>query len=41
VRALIRPLDRLIPPIERAPFLRDHMLRVSSGSLRAIARRPA
>lgn len=41
VRELLRPADRLIPPFERwAPF-RRRMLRVTSGSLRVIARRPA
>lgn len=39
IRALVRPLDRLIPPFERwAPF-RERMLRVTSGSMRVIARR--
>ena len=39
VRQLVRPADRLIPPFERwAPF-RKRMLRVTSGSLRVVARR--
>jgi SAM-dependent methyltransferase len=38
VRSLIRPLDRLVPPVERLPGLRDRIVRVTSGSLRAIAR---
>ena len=43
VRSLVRPLDRVVPPVERAPWLRDRVVRVTSGSLRAIARarRPA
>jgi SAM-dependent methyltransferase len=39
VRQLVRPADRLIPPFERLPALRERMLRVTSGSLRVIARR--
>lgn len=38
VRALVQPLDRLVPPIERAPWVRDRIIRVTSGSLRAMAR---
>lgn len=38
VRSLVRPLDRLVPPLERLPGLRARVLRVPSGSLRAIAR---
>lgn len=39
VRQLVRPADRLIPPFERLAALRERMLRVTSGSLRVIARR--
>lgn len=37
VRQLIRPLDRLIPMVERSRWLRDRIIRVTSGSLRGIA----
>ncbi|MGH0031437.1 MAG: class I SAM-dependent methyltransferase [Myxococcota bacterium] len=40
VRELVRPLDRLIPPFERWRPFRGRMLRVTSGSLRVIARKP-
>jgi hypothetical protein len=38
VRELIRPLGALVPRFEDLPVFRDRMLRVTSGSLRAIAR---
>jgi 2-polyprenyl-3-methyl-5-hydroxy-6-metoxy-1,4-benzoquinol methylase len=38
VRRLVRPLDRLVPPIERTAPLRGRVLKVTSGSMRAIAR---
>jgi SAM-dependent methyltransferase len=37
VRKLIAPLDRLVLPVERAPWVRDRIIRVTSGSLRAVA----
>lgn len=37
LRQLIRPLDRLIPPLERTRLLHDRIIRVTSGSLRAVA----
>jgi SAM-dependent methyltransferase len=40
VRALIRPLDRLVPRVEHLPGLRDRRIRIPTGSLRAIARAP-
>lgn len=40
LRHLIRPMDRLIPPIEHSRLLRDRIIRITSGSLRAIARAP-
>jgi len=39
VRELIRPMDKLVPRVERHRLLRDRMVRVTSGSLRVIARR--
>jgi len=39
VRSLIRPIDRLIPRVEDAPLFREKIVRVPSGSLRAIARK--
>lgn len=41
VRQLIRPMDRLVPPLEHTRLLRDRIIRVTSGSLRAVARRRA
>lgn len=40
VRALIRPIDRLVPHLENLPGLRDRRIRIPTGSLRAIARAP-
>lgn len=39
VRQLLRPADRLLPPFERWGPLRGRIVRVTSGSLRVIARR--
>lgn len=39
VRELIHPLGRVLPHFERAAWLRDRMVRVTSGSLRLIARK--
>jgi len=39
VRELIHPLGRILPPLERTEWLRDRMVRVTSGSLRLIARK--
>lgn len=39
LRELMRPVDRAIPPVERLPGLRRRIVRVTSGSLRVIARR--
>jgi 2-polyprenyl-3-methyl-5-hydroxy-6-metoxy-1,4-benzoquinol methylase len=41
LRQLVRPLDRLIPPLERTPLLRDRIIRVTSGSLRVVAQVPS
>jgi SAM-dependent methyltransferase len=41
IRELVDPLGRIVPRFERWTALRHRMLRVTSGSLRAIARRPA
>jgi hypothetical protein len=40
IRALIHPIGKLIPQIETSALLRNRMVRVTSGSLRVIARRP-
>lgn len=40
LRRLIHPLDKLIPRIEDAAFLKEKIFRITSGSLRAIAKRP-
>jgi 2-polyprenyl-3-methyl-5-hydroxy-6-metoxy-1,4-benzoquinol methylase len=37
VRALLQPVSRLMPPIERLPRLRQARVRVTSGSMRVIA----
>ncbi|HEY3562516.1 MAG TPA: class I SAM-dependent methyltransferase [Kribbella sp.] len=37
VRELLHPASRLIPPVERLSFLRTRHIRVTSGSMRAIA----
>ena len=37
VRALFHPVSLLVPPIERLPGIRTRIIRVTSGSLRAIA----
>ena len=39
LRRLIRPFDKLIPPLEHSRALRDRIVRITSGSLRAIASR--
>lgn len=39
IRPLLHPAGRVIPPFERLPWVRDRILRVTSGSLRAVARR--
>jgi SAM-dependent methyltransferase len=39
IRELIRPLDRLVPPFEDLGALRKRMVRVTSGSMRVVARR--
>jgi 2-polyprenyl-3-methyl-5-hydroxy-6-metoxy-1,4-benzoquinol methylase len=39
-RKLVRPIDRLVPPIERVEAIRRRVIKVTSGSLRAIARKP-
>jgi 2-polyprenyl-3-methyl-5-hydroxy-6-metoxy-1,4-benzoquinol methylase len=39
IRKLIRPLDRLIPHLEHTRWLRNRMIRVTIGSLRAIGAR--
>jgi SAM-dependent methyltransferase len=36
LRQLIRPLDRMIPRIEDSTFLRERIVRITSGSLRGI-----
>lgn len=41
LRELLHPLSKLIPPVERTPPLRQRLLRITSGSLRSIARKPA
>jgi SAM-dependent methyltransferase len=38
LRELVAPLDRLVPRIEERPVLRHRMVRVTSGSMRVIAR---
>ena len=40
IRELIHPIGKLIPRIESSALLRNRMVRVTSGSLRVIARRP-
>ena len=37
IRELLHPVSRLIPPVERLPFLRRRHLRVTSGSMRVLA----
>jgi len=37
LRELLHPVSRLVPPLERLPFLRTRHIRVTSGSLRALA----
>jgi SAM-dependent methyltransferase len=37
LRELVHPVSRLIPPVERLPFLRTRRIRVTSGSMRVIA----
>jgi SAM-dependent methyltransferase len=41
IRELVDPVGRLVPGFEHWAGMRDRMLRVTSGSLRVIARRPA
>lgn len=41
IRKLVRPLDRLIPCLEDTRWLRNRMVRVTIGSLRAIGARAA
>jgi 2-polyprenyl-3-methyl-5-hydroxy-6-metoxy-1,4-benzoquinol methylase len=41
VRQLIQPVGRLVPPLEETRWLRDRVIRVTSGSLCAVARRRA
>ncbi len=41
VRALLHPASLLVPPIERLPGIRTRIIRITSGSLRAIATREA
>jgi SAM-dependent methyltransferase len=41
IRELVNPVGRVVPRFEHWPSMRDRMLRVTSGSLRVIARRPA
>jgi 2-polyprenyl-3-methyl-5-hydroxy-6-metoxy-1,4-benzoquinol methylase len=41
LRALTAPASRLVPPLERTALLRDRVIRVTSGSIRAIARKSA
>ncbi len=38
IRELIRPVDRLLPGFENWPWLRQRTLRVTSGSMRVLAR---
>jgi hypothetical protein len=40
VRELLDPIGRILPGFEHWRFVRGRMLRVTSGSLRVIARRP-
>jgi hypothetical protein len=40
IRELVDPLGRLVPGFEHWASLRERMLRVTSGSMRVIARRP-
>jgi SAM-dependent methyltransferase len=40
IRELLDPIGRLVPGFEHWASMRDRMLRVTSGSLRVIARRP-
>jgi SAM-dependent methyltransferase len=37
IRQLLHPVSAVIPPVERLPGLRSRIMRVTSGSLRAIA----
>lgn len=37
VRELLSPVSRIVPPVERLPFLRNRRIRVTSGSMRVIA----
>lgn len=39
LRQLAKPLDRLVPELENTRWLRDRIIRVTSGSLRVVARK--
>jgi 2-polyprenyl-3-methyl-5-hydroxy-6-metoxy-1,4-benzoquinol methylase len=41
IRDLVDPIGRIIPGIEHTAAMRDRMIRVTSGSMRVIARRPS
>lgn len=41
IRKLLHPLGRVVPELEKSALLRDRIVRVTSGSLRVIARKPS